>query len=112
MCAHHTRKYKGGRGPFSVVKKIHSLSFTHTIQFKGDPLTPAQKEKVKTSVYNPGIRKWVPRDPPLTDEELECWDYQSRWLVCPVTGTKWSDANSILGLGMFCLIGIVCPEIN
>eukprot|EP00435_Cladocopium_sp_Y103_P044360 s2269_g12.t1 len=58
------------------------------------------------------IRKWrlevstgrlVPREPPLTDEELDCWQYQASWLVCPITGKAWarSDVVSTMGVALY-----------
>ncbi len=59
--------------------------------------------------------RYVPRDTPLTDEEVECWypnsndfhfdliflrQYQASWLVCPVSGKSWMDEDSIMGTAL------------
>jgi hypothetical protein len=49
---------------------------------QGRKLTPEEREKIRTTKYDPSKRKYVERDVPLTQEELECWDYQSRFALC------------------------------
>lgn len=52
----------------------------------GTPLTLEQLEVVRIKRWDADKKLWALRDKPLTDEELECWNYQARWLKCPITG--------------------------
>eukprot|EP00929_Paragymnodinium_shiwhaense_P034686 TRINITY_DN18841_c0_g1_i1.p1 TRINITY_DN18841_c0_g1~~TRINITY_DN18841_c0_g1_i1.p1 ORF type:complete len:859 (-),score=249.04 TRINITY_DN18841_c0_g1_i1:494-3070(-) len=62
----------------------------------GGPLTQKQRDRIR--VYS-GDNKL--RGKPLTDEELECWEYQASWLVCPVSGQSWVGGDSIMGMALY-----------
>jgi hypothetical protein len=40
------------------------------------------------------------RDVPLSDDELECWQYQASWLVCPITGKAWAQGDVVSTMGV------------
>jgi hypothetical protein len=60
-------------------------------------------ERIRSWRLEPSSGRLMPRDPPLTDEELECWQYQAGWLVCPITGKAWarSDVVSTMGVALY-----------
>ncbi|KJE95698.1 hypothetical protein CAOG_009952 [Capsaspora owczarzaki ATCC 30864] len=67
------------------------------------PLNEEQLEKMRYEHFaGSGRRKrWQAREVPLTDDELECWLEQSRWLTCSVTGKRWLGSKSIIGVGLY-----------
>jgi hypothetical protein len=54
--------------------------------------------------YNAQRKLWDSRDVPLTDEELECWEEQARWLVCPISGKVSFSALLLSILLLFIII--------
>lgn len=68
---------------------------------EGRPFTEKQLHRIRNRRFDPDRQEWVKRDEPLSDEELECWNDQARWLVCPITGKEWIDAATILGVGIY-----------
>lgn len=63
---------------------------------QGEPLSETQRNRIR-HYSGDGVR----RANPLTDEELECWDYQASWLCCAVTGKPWTDSGSIIGMALY-----------
>jgi hypothetical protein len=47
---------------------------------EGRPLTPAELEKIRNVRFNPTTERDEPREVPLTEDELECWQYQSKYV--------------------------------
>ena len=72
-------------------------------QPEGPRLSADALERIRKWRLEPSSGRLVPRDPPLTDEELECWEYQASWLVCPITGKAWarSDVVSTMGVALY-----------
>ncbi|CAK9026057.1 unnamed protein product [Durusdinium trenchii] len=81
------------RGPF-LVKGDH---------VDGPQLSRDALERIRTYRLEASTGRLVPRQPPLSDEELDCWQYQASWLVCPVTGKAWarSDVVSTMGVALY-----------
>jgi hypothetical protein len=69
----------------------------------GPQLSVDALERVRRWRLEPASGRLVPREPPLSDEELECWQYQAAWLVCPITGKAWgrSDVVSTMGVALY-----------
>ena len=70
---------------------------------EGPKLSRDALERIRMWRLEPSSGRLVPRDRALTDEELECWEYQASWLVCPVTGKAWarSDVVSTMGVALY-----------
>ena len=60
-------------------------------------------ERIRKWRLEPSSGRLVRRELPLSDEELECWEYQASWLVCPITGKAWarSDVVSTMGVALY-----------
>mmetsp|Transcript_99677 Transcript_99677/g.228746 ORF Transcript_99677/g.228746 Transcript_99677/m.228746 type:complete len:842 (+) Transcript_99677:3-2528(+) len=44
----------------------------------------------------------VARREELTEEELECWDDQAKWLTCAISGVSWPrDSGSTIGVALY-----------
>lgn len=63
---------------------------------EGTPFSFNQLELIKNYEYSPQKKDWIRRDIPLTQEELDCWQDQANWLVCPISGKKWQDTVILL----------------
>lgn len=63
---------------------------------RGETLTDKQRKRIR-DWQGDGVR----RTQPLTDDELECWDYQASWLACAVTGKSWVSSDSIIGMALY-----------
>eukprot|EP01129_Flabellula_baltica_P009257 TRINITY_DN3751_c0_g1_i2.p1 TRINITY_DN3751_c0_g1~~TRINITY_DN3751_c0_g1_i2.p1 ORF type:complete len:665 (+),score=130.32 TRINITY_DN3751_c0_g1_i2:110-2104(+) len=57
--------------------------------------------RIKYKRFSTDLAKWVYRDAPLEDNELDCWIEQSHWLICPITGKSWFDDKTALGVGLY-----------
>lgn len=70
---------------------------------EGPRLSTDALERIRNWRLEPSSGRLAPREPPLTDDELACWQYQASWLVCPVTGKAWarSDVLSIMGVALY-----------
>jgi Zinc finger, C3HC4 type (RING finger) len=68
---------------------------------EGRQMTFDELERARAMVYSSEAKKYVVRDDPLTDDELACWQEQSQWLCCPVSGNHWRDERSIIGVGIY-----------
>ena len=87
------RQEVAGRGP--VLSKGS--------QPEGPRLSGDALERIRKFRLEPSSGRLVRRELPLTDEELECWEYQASWLVCPITGKAWarSDVVSTMGVALY-----------
>lgn len=70
---------------------------------QGPCLSADALERIRKWHLDPSSGRLMPREPPLSDQELECWQYQASWLVCPVTGKAWarSDVVSTMGVALY-----------
>lgn len=70
---------------------------------QGPCLSVDALERIRAWKLEPSSGRLMPRDPPLSDEELECWQYQAAWLICPITGKAWarSDVVSTMGVALY-----------
>eukprot|EP01111_Echinosteliopsis_oligospora_P011599 TRINITY_DN3866_c0_g1_i1.p1 TRINITY_DN3866_c0_g1~~TRINITY_DN3866_c0_g1_i1.p1 ORF type:complete len:774 (-),score=200.90 TRINITY_DN3866_c0_g1_i1:402-2723(-) len=84
-----------------VVKNIKGVVISKGFLPQGPGLTAEQRELIRNKRYDTATGTYVLRDIPLNDEELSCWVEQSEWLVCPVSGQKWMDEQSIMGVGIY-----------
>eukprot|EP01012_Entosiphon_sulcatum_P044184 TRINITY_DN5875_c0_g1_i1.p1 TRINITY_DN5875_c0_g1~~TRINITY_DN5875_c0_g1_i1.p1 ORF type:complete len:798 (-),score=131.19 TRINITY_DN5875_c0_g1_i1:17-2410(-) len=64
-------------------------------------MSPEKLERIRTHYFDYRTKQVRPWDTPLTPEELECWEYQNSWLVCPITGRRWHDPKALLGIGLY-----------
>eukprot|EP00434_Breviolum_minutum_P021386 symbB.v1.2.018872.t1/scaffold1522.1/size113888/3 len=72
-------------------------------QLEGPDLSQDALERIRKWRLEVSTGRLVLREPPLTDDELDCWKYQAAWLVCPVTGKAWarSDVVSTMGVALY-----------
>jgi len=72
-------------------------------QLEGPDLSQDALERIRKWRLEVSTGRLVLREPPLTDDELDCWKYQAGWLVCPVTGKAWarSDVVSTMGVALY-----------
>mmetsp|Transcript_27415 Transcript_27415/g.64035 ORF Transcript_27415/g.64035 Transcript_27415/m.64035 type:complete len:1045 (-) Transcript_27415:184-3318(-) len=72
-------------------------------QPEGPKLSADALDRIRKWRLDPASGRLAPREPLLTDEELECWEYQASWLVCPITGKAWarSDVVSTMGVALY-----------
>jgi hypothetical protein len=70
---------------------------------RGPSLSADALERIRKWQLDPSSGRLMKREPPLTDDELECWQYQSSWLVCPITSKAWarSDVVSTMGVALY-----------
>eukprot|EP00411_Alexandrium_monilatum_P110235 CAMPEP_0175709198 /NCGR_PEP_ID=MMETSP0097-20121207/39449_1 /TAXON_ID=311494 /ORGANISM="Alexandrium monilatum, Strain CCMP3105" /LENGTH=1037 /DNA_ID=CAMNT_0017016591 /DNA_START=8 /DNA_END=3121 /DNA_ORIENTATION=+ len=72
---------------------------------QGPQISADALERIRRYHLDPksGYRSLVQRSPPLTEEELECWQYQASWLACPITGKAWArgDVVSTMGVALY-----------
>ena len=94
--------------PLSPVGRARFKSLRHSgpVLQKGylpeaQPFNQKQMNRIRNRRYDAQEQKWVKRDIPLSEEELECWQDQARWLKCPITGKEWTSASTILGVGIY-----------
>jgi 2'-5' RNA ligase len=66
-----------------------------------DGMSEQERHNVKHRAWDSSHQMWVTRDVPLTDEELECWENQWKYLQCPITGRHWLSSSAILGVGVY-----------
>ena len=70
---------------------------------EGHKISQDALERIRKWRLEPSSGRLVRRELPLSDEELECWEYQASWLVCPITGKAWarSDVVSTMGVALY-----------
>jgi len=72
---------------------------------EGPKVSSDALERIRRYHLDPksGYRTLVHRSSILTDEELECWQYQAAWLACPITGKAWArgDVVSTMGVALY-----------
>lgn len=70
---------------------------------EGPRLSADALERIRQWHLDPASGRLVLRGPPLSEEELECWQYQASWLACPITGKAWarSDVVSTMGVALY-----------
>lgn len=70
---------------------------------EGPELSHDALERIRNWRLEVSTGRLVPREAPLTDAELDCWQYQASWLVCPITGKAWarSDVVSTMGVALY-----------
>lgn len=79
-----------GRGPILVKGAMP----------QGPILSVDALDRVKRWRLDPATGRLAPRAPVLSDEELECWQYQASWLVCPITGKAWARSDVVATMGV------------
>jgi len=83
----------------------HGVVLVKGASLKGPQISADALERIRNWHLDPatGYRGLRRRTPPLTDDELACWQYQADWLVCPITGKAWArgDVVSTMGVALY-----------
>ncbi|CAJ1363701.1 unnamed protein product, partial [Effrenium voratum] len=84
-------------------REVRALVLQKGVPAEGPALSSDALDRIRHWRLEPSSGRLVRREPPLSEEELDCWQYQAAWLVCPITGKAWarSDVVSTMGVALY-----------